>query len=193
MATILRLALCLLVVAPAVAGAQAHQHMAGMHQEALAGAAPTQPGQAAFAALSEVVELLLADSTTDWARADIEGLRRHLIDMDNVVMRAAARIVPVPGGVRVMVEGVGPVKAGIQRMVPAHATVLDGLADYRATGKATPMGAILEVTARDPADERVVARIRGLGFAGLFAVGNHHTAHHLMIARGERPAAHQAH
>src|SRR5512138_3204260 len=63
----------------------AHMAMMQKCQSAL----PTQPGQAAFGAISEIVRLLEADSTTDWSRVNIEALRQHLIDMDDVIMHAA--------------------------------------------------------------------------------------------------------
>jgi len=50
---------------------------------------PTQGGQAAFAAIQEIVRILDADPKTDWSRVNLEGLRRHLQDMDEVTMRAA--------------------------------------------------------------------------------------------------------
>src|SRR5665213_2414926 len=60
-----------------------------MHQMMHGGAAkattlPTQPGQSAFAAIQEIVAILEADPKTDWSRVNIEALRQHLIDMDNV-------------------------------------------------------------------------------------------------------------
>src|SRR5512146_836108 len=62
-------------------------HMALMQK--CQSALPTQPGQAAFGAISEIVRMLEADSTTDWSRVNIEALRQHLIDMDDVIMHAA--------------------------------------------------------------------------------------------------------
>jgi hypothetical protein len=41
------------------------------------------------------------------------------------------------------------------------------------------------VVAKQPGDSIVVARIRGLGFAGIMTEGDHHTRHHLAIARGD--------
>src|SRR5437764_5713379 len=52
------------------------QSHAGMHG-AITGAR-IMPGQAAFGAIQEVVELLEADPTTDWAKVNIAALREHL-------------------------------------------------------------------------------------------------------------------
>jgi len=51
-------------------------------------------------------------------------------------------------------------------------------------------GLRLTVVAKDPADPKTVARIRGLGFIGLLVQGAHHQPHHLSMARGERVSDH---
>ena len=45
-------------------------------------------------------------------------------------------------------------------------------------------GVTVTVTSTTPGDVKSVARIRGLGFIGLMTVGEHHTRHHLGVARG---------
>ncbi len=73
-------------------------HMPGMSHPGLAdsadasGGALTEGGQSAFAALQEVVSYLMADPATDWSRVDIEALRQHLIDMDNVTLLSLIHI-----------------------------------------------------------------------------------------------------
>lgn len=37
--------------------------------------------------------MLEADSKTDWSKVDIEALRQYLIDMDNVTLRSAVKVV----------------------------------------------------------------------------------------------------
>jgi hypothetical protein len=176
------------------AGAQATppagmQHMAGMQHEA-PGAQPTQGGQAAFAAISEIVKLLDADSTTDWSTVNLEALRQHLIDMDLVTLKSHVRQSPTAGGVVLDVTGDAPVAKSIRRMLGAHAPMLDAMEQYHAAASEIPGGMRLTVTARNASDTRAVARIRGLGFIGLMAEGEHHSQHHLMIARGMSAHAH---
>jgi len=166
--------LALLVAAPAYAQASHDHPMGGM---------PTQAGQGAFAAIQEIVQILEADPATDWSKVDIEALRRHLIDMDNVTLRADVRSEPVDGGMRFTVSGDGLVKDSIQRMVTAHAATMDGVGGWRFTASETDAGAILTVLA--PASD--AGKLRGLGFIGVMTRGMHHQMHHLMIARGENP------
>jgi len=161
-------------------------HQATLAACANAGPLPTSPGQAAFGAIAEVVRLLDADPNTDWSKVDVEALRQHLIDMDELIMRAAVSQQAVPGGLQLDVTGSGRTRDAIERMVANHGMMLDRIPGYAARSEPIPGGARLVVTARDVANTRAVARIRGLGFAGLFTEGDHHAAHHLLVARGEK-------
>lgn len=156
--------------------------MAGMQHAGMATMA-TQSGQAAFAAIAEVVKILEADSTTDWSKVNLEALRQHLIDMDNVTMRSQVRQTPIAAGLVMNVTGTPSVAAAIQRMVGMHTMMLGEGSEMVAKVVKIPGGMRFTVTARDSADIRLVARIRGLGFIGLMTEGEHHQMHHLMVAR----------
>lgn len=147
-------------------------------------AAPSEPGQAAFAALAEIVAILDADPSTDWSRVSLERLRQHLVDMDDVVIRSTVREEPVEGGVALEVTGTGRTAEAIRRMLPAHAAELDRDPAYRAAASDIPGGTRLTVTAESPLDRRAVDRIRALGLPGLLVLGSHHQPHHLAMARG---------
>jgi hypothetical protein len=163
----------------------AAQHDMSMHAASASGALPTSSGQAAFATISEVVKMLEADSTTDWSKVNVEALRQHLIDMDAVTMRSTVQQHAVDGGIEAEVTGTGATAGAIKRMLSMHAMMLDQSAEYHATSTEIPNGVRFRVTAKNPSDARAVARIRGLGFAGLLTEGDHHARHHAAIARGE--------
>ena len=69
--------------------------------------APTMPGQDAFGAIQEIVRMLEADPNTDWSKVNLEALRQHLIDMNDVTLKAEAVAKPVDGGIEVTVTGAG--------------------------------------------------------------------------------------
>jgi hypothetical protein len=148
------------------------------------------PGQDAFGAIAEIVRILDADPATDWSKVDLERLRQHLIDMDEVVLRSAVKQTAVPGGLAMEVTGAGRTEQAIRAMVVPHAGELDRMPSFRATTASIAGGVRLTVVARAPEDARVVARIRGLGFAGLITEGAHHQRHHLAMAKGEALAGH---
>lgn len=165
-------------------GSMPMQHGA-MHDQpaALGSAVPNQPGQAAFAAIQEIVQILEADPRTDWSKVDIEGLRQHLIDMNNVTLQAQVKSEPIEGGMRFTVTGEGPVRDSIRRMISAHAATMNGAGGWHFSAADIENGATL--TAMVP--DRDAPELRGLGFIGVMTRGMHHQEHHLMIARGEHP------
>ncbi len=163
------------------------------HKSGDAPAAPAEAGQDAFAAIAEIVAMLEADPRTDWSTVNIEALRQHLIDMNDVLLRSTVRETRVPGGLRLDITGTGRTIAAIRRMIPSHAAVLDPMPQWSAEAKQIPGGTRLTVLSTEPGDIYEVAHIRGLGFAGLLATGAHHQQHHLAIARGAPPEEHEAH
>ena len=164
------------------------QHMQGMHH--MSGGAPAMPGQDAFGAIAEIVRILDADPATDWTKVDVERLRQHLIDMNEVVLRSAVTPTPVPGGLAMEITGSGRTEQAIRAMVVPHAVELDRMPEWSAKTETVPGGVRLTVIARKPDDAKLVARIRGLGFAGLITEGAHHQPHHLAMAKGEPLAGH---
>ena len=152
-----------------------------------AGAIPTMPGQDAFGTIQEIVRILEGDPATDWSKVDLEALRRHLVDMNEVTLYAVPVAKSVDNGVEITVTGTGRTIGSIQRMVGANAHEIDGLNGWSARSERIPHGARLAVTA---ADAKEVAHLRGLGFIGIMVEGSHHLRHHLAIARGEAVHAH---
>ena len=176
---------------PPGTGGQGPMSHESMHQGHHPTDAPAMPGQDAFGAIAEIVSLLEADPATDWSRVDLERLRQHLIDMNEVVLRAAVRPAQVPGGLAMDVTGAGRTRAAIGAMVIPHAAELDKMPQWTAKAEPIAAGVRLTVVARDAGDAPTIARIRGLGFAGLLAQGGHHGPHHLAMAKGELSAAHR--
>ena len=177
---IVRTAILVIAALATRAGAQEMDHAAMM-----AAAAKGPPSQAAFATIQEIVRKLKADPKTDWSKVNLEALRQHLIDMDNVVMRSAVVQSNVDGGISLDVTGTGEVTAAIRRMLSMHAMALSAEPDWNAAATEIPNGERLVVTAKNPKDAKAVAMLRGLGFAGIVTEGDHHAMHHLAVARGE--------
>jgi hypothetical protein len=164
------------------------RHMQAMR--AMAGGTPALLGQDAFGAIAEVVRLLDADPNTDWSKVDLERLRQHLIDMNEVVLRSAVKQTPVSGGLAMEITGTGRTEQAIRAMVVPHTVELDRMPEWSARTESIAGGVRLIVVAKKPDDARAVARIRGLGFAGLITEGAHHQPHHLAMAKGEALAGH---
>jgi len=147
----------------------------------IANSTPTQPGQDAFGAIQEIINMLEADPDTDWSKVDISKLRSHLVDMNRMVMGTQVARKNIEGGLEFIVTGSAQTLQSIHNMLPAHAPMINGLNDWSARVKVTANGAILTVTAKS---DKEILHIRGLGFYGLLASGSHHQAHHISLARG---------
>jgi len=178
--------------------AQMHSHMMQMQGRMHGGAGqhdmmgmhggmtgqPTLPGQDAFGAIQEVVQILEADPATDWSKVNIDTLREHLIDMNEVTLRAAAAERILDNGIEIAVTGEGRTSAAIKRMVPAHVAELVKLG-WNAKTEDLRNGVKLTVVTSDPKE---LTKLKALGFMGIMVRGAHHQPHHLMMAKGELAA-----
>jgi hypothetical protein len=152
-----------------------------MMDQPVIAAQPTSSGQDAFGAIQEIVRILDADPNTDWSKVDIDALREHLIDMNEVTLRAAADERALADGVDIAITGEGRTLEAIKRMVPAHAHELN-LIGWTAKTEELANGVRLIVTTPDATQ---VAKLKALGFMGIMVLGSHHQAHHLLIAKGQ--------
>lgn len=172
------------LLASFAATALAQDHSTMDHASMASEARLTQPGQSAFAAIQEVTERLSADPSTDWSHVNIEALREHLIDMDEVTLRARIRAEPIGGGIRYIVTGEGRTREAIQRMVLGHASAMGDAEHWTMTAERSSAGAIVTVMPKQASD---LGRIRALGLIGMMSEGAHHQPHHWMLATGEQP------
>jgi len=152
------------------------------HSEAMV-AKPLEAGQSAFAAIQEIVALLEKDPKTDWSKVNLEALRQHLIDMDNVTLRSEITSTPVANGMIYAVTGSGATVQSIKRMIKAHAATMDGINDWHFKAEETANGANLTVTV--PANDQ--KKLNGLGLIGVMTRGMHHQQHHFALASGTHP------
>src|ERR1700741_4084267 len=107
-------------------------------------------GQDAFGAIQEIVVKLENDPETDWSKVNLEALRQHLIDMNQVTVNAIAVAQSIEGGLEIAVTGRGRTLASIQAMVPAHAEEINGLNGWTVNSAPMRNGVLLTVTAKDP-------------------------------------------
>jgi hypothetical protein len=154
----------------------------GMHgQQAGGPGAVTMPGQDAFGAIQQIVQILQSNPKTDWSKVDIDTLRQHLIDMNEVTLHAAATPRVYDGGIEFTVTGEGRTVEAIRRMVPAHVNELREIG-WNAKTDELPNGVKLTVAANEA---QPLTKLKALGFMGLMVQGGHHQPHHLMMATGQ--------
>jgi len=160
----------------------------GMHgsmhgQQFAVTGAPTSPGQDAFGTIQEIVQILQADPKTDWSKVNIDALRQHLIDMNEVTLHAAATPRLLDNGIEFTVTGEGRTLEAVKRMVPAHVNELREIG-WSATSDDLPNGVKLTILA---SEAQPLIKLKALGFMGIMVQGGHHQPHHLMMATGQFP------
>lgn len=178
-----RIALVLAIAASTYASASDQhsnhsQHGAAMIDKTVL---PKEPGQGAFAAIAEIVELLSNDPRTDWSKVRIDLLRQHLVDMNVLTLDAKVETTFRSDAVIFQVRGTGRTLEAIRRMVPAHAVELDKSKQLTVTAEAAAHGATLTISSSNAAER---AQLKALGFFGVMAIGAHHREHHLSMAKG---------
>lgn len=161
------------------------QHTPDMHaaHSAEAGDAmlPTEGGQSAFAAMAEIVAMLMDDPDTDWSKVNISALREHLVDMNELTINAIAKQSREGDAMVFTITGEGKTLRAIQSMVPAHSEELDKIEGWTVSAKTTPTGAVMTVASKSDTE---FAKISALGFFGMMSIGAHHQPHHLAMATG---------
>lgn len=147
----------------------------------------TEAGQAAFASIQEIVDVLQSDPQTDWSVVNIDALREHLVDMNNVTMFAEVKAIEIDGGARFEVTSDNPSVVGsIQSMSEAHSAMVTSDNGWMTEVQLVNNGAIMSVSS----SVGDAAKIRGLGFFGILSLGMHHQDHHFAIAQGANPHSH---
>ncbi len=141
-------------------------------------------GQSAFAAITEIVQILSDDPDTDWSKVNIQALRDHLVDMELVTTEANVRTRSEGRIVEFNVTGEGDVADAIERMVLAHSPILEMATGWAVTAEPSANGAAMRI---EVDTDQELARVLGLGFFGVLTIGAHHQAHHLQMALGADP------
>ena len=181
-------AIILAVFIPVAAFGQTMKHSQMIHVSQpgmmMEGQLPQETGQSAFAAIQEIVGMLSADPATDWSKVDIEALRQHLIDMNNVTLGAVVEARHEGSIMKFVVSGSGPIQASVERMVVAHAATMNGLDGWKIIAIPLATGAIVTVTPPNPAS---MIKLQALGLIGFMTLGMHHQQHHWMLATSLSP------
>jgi hypothetical protein len=155
-----------------------------MAQHAGHSSSNSKTGQSQFAAIAEIVTMLRDDPKTDWEQIDIDALRAHLVDMDNVTTKAMVETTVNDLNVTFTVTGDATVAMSIRRMVFAHGPMLQQTTSWSVMAEERSDGATMLVQLKSMDEMKEVI---GLGFFGLMTIGAHHQQHHLMIAMGHSP------
>lgn len=158
-----------------------HEHRMGTSDAQL-----TEAGNDAFGTIQEVIRKLNGDPNTDWGKVNIEALRQHLLDMNDMTLNAEVITQkPIRNGLEVIVKPTtARASLALERVFMAHPAQLKRETGWHMTVVKKDAQYILKTISENPKETN---KIRGLGYIGLMAYGNHHQAHHWAMATGKNP------
>lgn len=160
------------------------EHDSGMsHGTARDTTLPLEGGQSTFAAIIEIVAILESDDETKWSEVNIDSLRSHLLDMNNLILSTTASTEDTENNtVLFTVKGTGAGLEAIHRMTMAHTDFVQQSRGWDINTELTDTGATVRVTINNDLSKD---RLKALGFYGFMSLDSHHQAHHLLIATGQ--------
>ncbi len=148
-----------------------------------------EAGNDAFGTIQEVINQLINDPLTDWEKVNLEALRIHLLDMQDMTVNI--EVISQQAIDNGMVAVVRPTTArsakSLAKVFAAHPAQLQRETGWTMAIDLQDGQYSLTTTSTTPGD---VNKIRGLGYIGLMAYGNHHQPHHWAMATGSNPHAH---
>jgi hypothetical protein len=187
----LSLSIAMTIVMPM---ASAHMHHANMSHTAMMGhnIAPTQvvlteSGTDPFATLQEVIAALESNTNTSWEKVNIEALRLHLVEMQDMTINVDVKQRNIDNGFQaVVLPTTSRAVKSLTRVLSGHPAQMKAETGWDMQVQINNSVFTLTVTTDNAKD---VAKIRGLGYIGVMAYGNHHQPHHWAMASGDNPHA----
>lgn len=146
----------------------------------------TEVGNDVFGTIQEVIAKLNSDPHTDWNRVNLEALRQHLRDMNEMTLNVdLVSQKPIKGGLQFTVRPTtDSADSALERVFKAHPAQLKHDSGWVMKVVKNNSQYTIITTSDDPKD---TAKIRGLGYIGLMAYGAHHQRHHWLMATGNDP------
>jgi high-affinity K+ transport system ATPase subunit B len=145
-----------------------------------------EAGNAIFGTIQETIKMLDADPKTDWEKVDLEGLRQHLIDMENFTSGVdVLSNDKIEKGSKIVIRAKSKeAHFSLERALKAHPSMMQSETGWTMDVKQNKEQFTLTIETQKPEE---VARLRALGYIGVMALGDHHQVHHWLMASGSNP------
>ncbi len=146
-----------------------------------------EAGTDPFATIQEVISTLEANPNTNWEKINIEALRQHLVEMEDMTLNVNVSQHPIDKGFKAVVTPTTKrAKKSLTAVLSAHPAQMRAETNWQMQVENNNGIFTLAVTSDNPKE---VAKIRGLGYIGIMAYGLHHQQHHWAMASGNHPHA----
>ena len=146
----------------------------------------TEAGNDIFGTIQEVINRLSDDPNTNWEEVNIEALRLHLLDMNDMTLNVEVlSYKPIKNGLETVVKATTPrANLALKRVFKAHPSQLKKETGWDMKVVEDNSQYILTISSMN---HKEVSKIRALGYIGVMAYGSHHQPHHLSMAMGKNP------
>ena len=143
----------------------------------------TEAGNDAFGTIQEIITLLQGDPTVEWRKVNLEALRRHLLAMQDMTLNVdvLSQAAIENGFMAIVSPHSTRAKASLSSVFAAHPKMLAIESGFKMT--VIEESDHFKITVTTP-HSKDIERLQGLGYIGIMALGSHHQAHHLAIAKG---------
>lgn len=167
-----------------------NNHSAMHHQQMMKSAESnlTQAGNDIFATIQEVIVRLNNNPDTNWATVDIEALRQHLLDMNDMAVNVEIlNRKPLINGLRIALQGTtARAEKTLARVFKVHPKHLKSETGWDMKVERYGKQFIVTTTTEKPEQTQ---KIIALSYIGLMAYGKHHQLHHWGMSTGQNPHA----
>ena len=143
----------------------------------------TEAGTDPFAVIQEAITLLEANPDTNWSMVNIEALRLHLVEMQDMTLNVTVEQEPIKLGFKaVITPTTNRALQSMSRVLSVHPSQMKEETGWNMVVTNNNGIFTIAVTTDQLQD---VDKIRGLGYIGIMAYGSHHQPHHWAMASGE--------
>lgn len=145
-----------------------------------------EAGNDIFATIQEVIDQLENDPETDWSKVNIEALRQHLLDMNDMAVNIdVINQKPLVNGLEVTIQATTMrAKQTLLKVFNVHPMHLKRETGWDMQVVQNKEHFIVTTTSKDL---KQVNKIIALSYIGLMAYGNHHQPHHWGISTSQNP------
>ena len=146
----------------------------------------TESGNDIFSTIQEVIDKLENNPDTDWSKVNIEALRQHLLDMNDMAMNVEViNQKSLENGLEVTIQSLTPrAEKTLAKVFRVHPIHLKRETSWTMQVVQNKNQFIITTTTED---RNQVKKIIALNYIGLMAYGNHHQPHHWGISTGQSP------
>lgn len=146
----------------------------------------TEAGNDVFSTIQEVIKQLENNPDTDWSKVNIEALRQHLLDMNDMALNVEViNQKPLENGLTVTLQTQTPrAEKTMAKVFKVHPMHLKRETGWDMQVVQNNQQFIVTTTTKDLTQ---VKKIIALSYIGLMAYGNHHQPHHWGISTSQNP------